>query len=45
MKERKRHIRTGAGAVIFFVAFCILGTIVGIAINKHYYAIETQERK
>jgi hypothetical protein len=45
MKERKRHIRVGVGAVIFFVAFCILGTIVGIAINKHYYAMEIQEHK
>ena len=45
MKERKRHIRIAAGAVIFFVTFCILGTIVGIAINKHYYAMEMQEHK
>lgn len=45
MKDRKHHIRVGVGAVIFFVAFCILGTIVGIAINKHYYAMEIQEHK
>lgn len=43
MKEPKRHIRIGAGPVIFFVTFCIVGTIVGIAINKHYYAIERGE--
>ena len=40
MKERKRHIRIAAGAVIFFVAFCILGSAIGIWINSHYYAIE-----
>ena len=45
MNERKRHIRIVAGAVIFFVSFCILGTIVGIAINKHYYAMEMHEHE
>jgi uncharacterized membrane protein len=45
MKEPKRHIRIGAWPVIFFVTFCIVGTIVGIAINKHYYAMEMQEHK
>jgi len=40
MKERKRHIRIVPGAVIFFVAFCILGSAVGIWINSHYYAME-----
>ncbi|MEA2823575.1 MAG: hypothetical protein QOF03_57 [Alphaproteobacteria bacterium] len=43
MKERKPYTRIGAWPVIFFVTFCILGTIVGIAINKHYYAIERGE--
>ena len=45
MKEPKRYVRIGAGPIIFFVTFCILGTIVGIAINKHYYAMEMQEHK
>ena len=40
MKEPKRHIRIVAGAVIFFVTFCLLGSAVGIWINSHYYAIE-----
>jgi len=40
MKERKRHIRIAAGAVIFFVTFCILGSAIGIWINSHYYAME-----
>ena len=40
MRERKRHIRIAAGAVIFFVIFCIVGSAVGIWINSHYYAME-----
>ena len=40
MKDRERHIRIAARAVIFFVTFCILGSAVGIWINSHYYAIE-----
>ena len=40
MKERKRHIRIGAGAVIFFVVFCILGSAVGIWINSHIHLRE-----
>ncbi len=45
MKEPKRHTRIGAWPVIFFLTFCILGTVVGIAINKHYYALEMHEHK
>jgi len=37
MKERKRHIRIGAGAVIFFAVFCILGSAIGIWINSHIH--------
>ena len=40
MKERKRHIRIGAGAVIYFVVFCILGSAIGIWINSHIHLRE-----
>jgi len=43
MKERKRHIRIGAGAVIFFVVFCILGSAIGTWINSHIHLREIKK--
>ena len=40
MKRRQRSTRMRAGPIIFFIGFCISGTVVGIFINNHYYALE-----
>ena len=40
MKRKQRNTRMRAGPIIFFISFCVVGTVVGVFINNHYYALE-----
>jgi H+/Cl- antiporter ClcA len=42
MEPTKRNMRMKPGPIIFFIVFCIFGTVVGIMINNRYYAFEKQ---
>jgi LytS/YehU family sensor histidine kinase len=38
-------MRIGVGVILFFVMFCILGTMAGIWINDRYYALERDRER
>ena len=42
-KKPDRPLRIERWLVIFLVVYFLLGTVVGIWINRHYYAIERGE--
>jgi len=41
MGRRKFRPRIGAGPILFFCVFCILGTIAGLWINRQLYLLES----
>lgn len=45
MTKSHHRIRITAGVIMFFFAFCILGTIAGVWINDRYYALERDQEK
>ena len=43
MKKSTRRPQTKLGPIILFLIFCIVGEIIGIAINNRYYAAQRGE--
>ena len=39
-KKRKTKVRIGLALPMFYIAYLLVGLILGIWINGHYYAIE-----
>jgi hypothetical protein len=43
MKKPTRQTKTKLGPIILFLIFCIIGGMIGIAVNNRYYAIQRGE--
>ena len=41
-KKRKTKVRIGFALPMFYIAYLLVGLILGIWINGHYYAIEKE---
>jgi hypothetical protein len=43
MKKPTRQLKIKPGPIILFLIFCIIGGMIGIAVNNRYYAIQRGE--
>jgi hypothetical protein len=43
MKKPTRQLKIKPGPLVLFLIFCIIGGVIGIAINNRYYAVQRGE--